>query len=135
MKLNWLINQLSVSTLNPRRNCCLMPILSRKARITLLIVFPLWVMFLVFRPFGASKSSATIPVIKNTTSVAAFAQSQAPAACIPKTSKEAFATMLTSNNPTDDLNNNYFISARLVISKLVHHPSVRTTRDVISTSR
>jgi hypothetical protein len=47
----------------------------------------------------------------------------------------AFATMLTSNDPVDDLNNNYFISARLVVSRLVHHPKIRTTRDVIGIYR
>jgi hypothetical protein len=45
--------------------------------------------------------------------------------------KEAYATMLTSNEPTDDLENGYFLSARLVVSRLKHHPRIRTTKDVI----
>jgi hypothetical protein len=47
-------------------------------------------------------------------------------------SPQAYATMLTSNQPIDDLNNEYFISARLLVSRLIHHPQIRTTMDVIS---
>jgi hypothetical protein len=89
-------------------------------------LFPLFLLVIVFIFLFSARELYSSPYL--------IAQEESVAECAPKRSREAFATMLTSGSYIDDLQNKYFLSARLVVSRLSHHPRVRTLRDVIGTA-